>query len=202
MRLPTVLGAALGLIAVAAPQGALADRLIIKEPGNQPTYSTELEPHLVLGGVLPTLNAPDHQGFGLGARASFPVARDGFIGKINDSVAIGVGLDWVHYGNAWQGCVAYHDNGRTCADYERHAISYVWIPVVMQWNFFLSEQWSVFGEPGLALRFMSDEDRYGDTLRLDPFVLYLGGRWHFSDTATLTLRLGSPTFSVGVSFLL
>jgi hypothetical protein len=32
-------------------------------------------------------------------------------------------------------------------------------------------------------------------------VFYAGGRWHFADYAALTLRVGYPTFSAGVSFL-
>jgi hypothetical protein len=69
------------------------------------------------------------------------------------------------------------------------------IPVVMQWNFWLSRNWSVFGEPGGALRLRNG--------RVDPEpVFYAGGRLHFTDTIALTLRVGHPSASVGVSFLL
>jgi hypothetical protein len=71
------------------------------------------------------------------------------------------------------------------------------LPVVMQWNFWLHPRWSVFGEPGVAFRVR----RYRDN-KFDPFILYGGGRFHFTDTITLTMRIGYPTFSVGVSFLL
>ena len=30
----------------------------------------------------------------------------------------------------------------------------------MQWNFYLSRQWSVFGEPGLTLRYTADIDAF------------------------------------------
>jgi hypothetical protein len=70
------------------------------------------------------------------------------------------------------------------------------LPAVMQWNFWLHRKWSVFGEPGVAMYF---ED--GD-LEFTPFVLYAGGRYHFTDTIALTMRVGYPTFSLGVSFLL
>jgi hypothetical protein len=66
----------------------------------------------------------------------------------------------------------------------------------MQWNFWLSENWSVFGEPGTSMRIDDDKARF------DPFVFYAGGRFHFSDFVTLTMRVGRPTASVGVSFLL
>lgn len=39
-------------------------------------------------------------------------------------------------------------------------------------------------------------------LELEPFVLYAGGRYHFTDDIALTMRIGYPTFSLGVSFLL
>jgi hypothetical protein len=32
-------------------------------------------------------------------------------------------------------------------------------------------------------------------------ALYVGGRYHFSESVALTMRLGFPTVSVGVSFL-
>ena len=67
----------------------------------------------------------------------------------------------------------------------------------MQWNFWISRQWSVFGEPGFALGLISPGDD-----RFQPFVFYGGGRWLFTDRAALTMRVGYPAFSVGVSFLL
>jgi hypothetical protein len=72
---------------------------------------------------------------------------------------------------------------------------YYLIPVVMQWNFWLSRRWSVFGEPGMLLRYAEDD------VGLSPFVFYAGGRLHFSDNVALTLRIGYPTFSLGVSAL-
>jgi hypothetical protein len=70
----------------------------------------------------------------------------------------------------------------------------------MQWNFWLSRQWSVFGEPGLGLRYQGDPR--GHKLHLDFPELYAGGRFQLADTVTITLRAGFPTFSAGVSFLL
>jgi hypothetical protein len=64
----------------------------------------------------------------------------------------------------------------------------------MQWNFWLSRNWSVFGEPGGLVDF-------GDKTRVHP-AFYAGGRFHFTDRVTLTMRVGHPTASVGVSFLL
>jgi hypothetical protein len=64
----------------------------------------------------------------------------------------------------------------------------------MQWNFWLSRNWSVFGEPGGLVDFEKrPKPRPG---------FWAGARYHFTDRITLTLRAGFPTFSAGVSFLL
>lgn len=68
------------------------------------------------------------------------------------------------------------------------------IPVAMQWNFWFTPKWSAFGEPGLALRF-------GHKTRPFPHIA-AGGRLNFNDALALTLRLGWPTSSLGVSFFL
>ena len=109
---------------------------------------------------------------GVGFRGTVVLAQQGFIDKINDSVGIGFGVDYTR------------DN--------------IWIPVVMQWNFWLSEHWSVFGEPGFAFRF---ED-HGDKKNRADFTIYGGGRLRLGDRVTLTMRVGYPAFTAGISFLL
>jgi len=106
--------------------------------------------------------------FGVGFRGTIELVDNGFVQTINNTVGIGFGLDWV--------------DGRFT------------VPVVMQWNFWLSENWSVFGEPGGAIRFGK-----GDAKPIP--VLMGGGRLHFSDYIALTLRAGYPSFSAGISFL-
>jgi hypothetical protein len=88
------------------------------------------------------------------------------------------------------------NNQTQCYDSTYKPVSYFYIPVVMQWNFWISRNWSVFGEPGAAFRIVDPGSNH-----FDP-VAYVGGRWHFADFAALTLRVGYPDFSVGVSFLL
>ena len=63
------------------------------------------------------------------------------------------------------------------------------------WTFYLTREWSVFADLGFALRSNGFyENAYPD------FFGMVGGRWHFSDKAALTVRLGYPFVSVGVSF--
>jgi hypothetical protein len=71
----------------------------------------------------------------------------------------------------------------------------------MQWNFWFTPNWSAFGEPGLV--FHIDDDNYPNhhTFYIDP-AFEIGGRYNFNDSIALTLRLGIPSFTFGVSFFL
>ncbi len=190
--------ASMGLAAVPRAQA----QSTIKRPGQRPAYAFELEPHGLLGAFEPPGDGRG-TGFGLGIRGTIEVLKEGFLPKLNDSVGIGFGLDFVHYGGNGQvrGYCASFVTGpsgvpvcvETTSAYGRR--SYFYLPVVMQWNFWLHRTWSAFGEPGLSVYF-SDGD-----LRFTPFIVFLGGRYHFTDNISLTLRLGYPTISLGASFL-
>ena len=105
---------------------------------------------------------------GIGFRGTIELVDNGFVSSINNTVGIGFGADW--------------------------ATKHFRLPVVMQWNFWLSRNWSVFGEPGMVVDM-------GDKTRVHPAV-FAGGRFHFTDRITLTMRVGHPLASIGVSFLL
>jgi hypothetical protein len=170
---------------------------VIKRPGLHPDYIFEAEPHIAFGIWGGRGNDPG-EGFGPGFRGTIELIDNGFISKINNTVGIGFGVDWLFYGEHCHG----GGNDRRCHDRDRFVF-----PVVMQWNFWLTEQWSVFGEPGFALEFVDhdhdgpfeDDDKEVD---IDPFVFFAGGRFHMSEAISLTMRVGWPYFSVGVSFFL
>jgi hypothetical protein len=198
IRLLAIAGSALALLTGPGERSARADTVIIQHPGDHPRYSFEVEPHLLFGFIDPPGYA-NGAGLGLGFRGSIPIVKNGFVPKINNSVAIGFGLDFAHYGRAdW--CNHYDNNGH-CDDLG-HGDSFTefWFPVVLQWNFFLSRNWSVFGEPGVALNYHAWDAPHA--FDIAPVALFVGGRWHFSDKITLTMRIGYPAFSVGCSFLL
>jgi hypothetical protein len=161
-------GLALAAPLAIASSTARADELIIKNPGDHPDYRFEAEPHAIVG-YGPIIDRGT--GFGLGFRGTVIVMQNGFVKTINNSVGVGFGGDILF----------------------AHK-SYVYVPVVMQWNFFLSTHWSVFGEPGLGFSF-------GSTNIFHP-TFYAGGRYHFTEKIALCLRLGYPGITVGVSFLL
>ena len=184
----------------------------IRSYRDRPSYGAEVEPHLVLGWIEPP-GVGSGQGLGLGARGTFEIVGDGFIKTLNDSVGIGVGLDWIHYegdeltssGECTQR-VPGQNGGTVCTEVDGfHYDSdsdYLWIPVVMQWNFWLHRRWSVFGEPGIAIR-IDDMDHVG----FSPFVFWAGGRFHITNNMALTLRAGipfviTPYVSIGFSILL
>jgi hypothetical protein len=157
--------AAFALLAVSSEARAEG---IIRNPGDNPKYVIEIEPHLSVGYVDPFPGGA--AAFGFGARFSIPLMDPGFVKSINDTIAISFGADVLFY------------NSDTVA-----------LPVALQWNFYLAPQWSVFGEPGLEID-------AGDGARVHP-ALWVGGRYHFTDHVALTLRLGFPTLSIGLSFM-
>ena len=109
-------------LVVLSPAVARADEhSIIRSPGDHPAYIFEAEPHVLVGFAGPFDNDGN---FGVGFRGTVHIAN-GFVPSINDSVGVGFGFD-------------VGTNG------------HVLVPVVMQWNFWLSTHWSVFGEPGFA----------------------------------------------------
>jgi hypothetical protein len=189
MTTPRCLLAGSAALAVAFSPHAADAQGTIKRPGDHPHYGFEAEPHLAV---------TYEGGFGPGFRGTIAIWDYGFISSINNSVGIGFGADWLFYG---ENCHGGPGPTRIC---ER--VGDVLVPVVIQWNFWLHRKFSVFGEPGVVFHFQRGR---GDNLEFDPFTIYGGGRFHFSDSVALTLRLGAPrlfkrdnTITIGVSFLL
>ena len=163
-----VAGLALVAGALASSREARAES-IIKSPGDHPPYRVELEPHGLIGYGGPFLRGRGT--LGAGFRATFIIVENGFVKQINNSVGIGVGGD-----------VFFH----------RDATLYV--PVVMQWNFFFTEHWSAFAKPGVGVA-VNGRDYIHPNLSL-------GGRYFFNDKVSLTMRIGYPAFAIGASFFL
>ncbi|MEZ4223815.1 MAG: hypothetical protein R3B13_22895 [Polyangiaceae bacterium] len=204
-----VLGAVVGLSLLCAGGSAQAES-IIKRPGAHPHYAVELEPHFVFQWAN---RWGRDDGIGLGLRANVNIVDDGFIKKINDSVAIGFGLD-VTFNDDSCGWFWYRNDPRF-RDNFKCSVTEFWFPVVMQWNFWLTDVISVFGEPGLAFahRRWSYEwycntgagtqvCDYDDTDNdLEP-VFWGGARFMFSESIGATVRVGTPYVSAGINFLL
>jgi len=178
----------------------------IKHPGDHPDYPVEIELHGLWSWTH--YDYAPNDGFGLGARFSIPIVKNGFIPSINNSVAIGFGVDWLHYSG--DNCYDYGGPHYHGPCYDVGDANYVFFPVVMQWNFFVAKQWSVFGEPGLVIYHGFFDYCAGAPAGFNcgnptstgvDFAFYLGGRYHVSEHVALVLRIGYPTFSFGVSFM-
>ena len=182
-------------LALAGFEGEAHAETIIRT-GRPPQYGAEIEPHFNL---QPFNDYASTIGFGFGLRVSIPVMSPGFIKTIDDSIAISFGGDLVHFGGGDSFC-----DRNVCVAGPSYWALYA--PVAMQWNFFLTDKWSVFGEPGLVLRHGFAENCNVDGIdcsgrdSLRP-AFFAGGRYKFSDGASLTLRVGYPiAASVGLSF--
>jgi len=199
--------AALGVAMLFAPDAAAQ----IKEPGAHPHYAVELEPHLTVAWDRGPHDFAD-DGIGAGLRASIPFFHNGPITTINNSLAITFGIDWVHFG---------YDHARACRDFPEpfcddhdYSANAFWLPVAVQWNFFVHRRISVFGEVGLALvheRWSWARPCPGapgslcdytdsDTDFAEP-IFYPGARFMLSDNFAFTLRLGYPHLTLGASLL-
>ncbi|MCB9589458.1 MAG: hypothetical protein H6718_28855 [Polyangiaceae bacterium] len=203
----TIAATAVAAAVLALPNLASAES-VIKRPGAHPDYSFELEPHLVFQWDN---RWGSDDGLGPGVRFNIPFLDNGPISKINNNMAIGVGLDLTLGSND---CRWYYggrgvpwDNRNDCN------VTEVWLPVVLQWNFFLTDIISVFGEPGLGFVHRSYDwefycngangqiCEFDDTKNELEFVFWGGARFQFSDMVGLTVRLGTPYVSVGANFL-
>jgi hypothetical protein len=112
--------------------------------------------------------------FGLGFRGTLNLMDPGFVKSINNVAGFSFGGDFFV--------------GR------RHANA-LYVPLEAHWSFFFSQHWSALVEAGVGLRFFDDGTRVAP-------VLNIGGRYHISDNIALTLRLGYPALSFGVSIFL
>jgi len=77
----------------------------------------------------------------------------------------------------------------------------------MQWNFFVAKYWSVMAEPGVAFFTGFFDACNGVAGCVEPTrtglrpAFYIGGRYHMGEHVALTMRIGYPAFSIGISFL-
>jgi hypothetical protein len=207
---PTLASLAIAFAFLFVPARASAQS-VIKQPGNHPDYSVEIEPHIVFQW---TNHRWGDDAFGPGARFSIPFLDNGPISKINNNMAIGFGLD-VTFGD--NDCGWWFRDRRGNFDRGRFGndcnVTEFWFPVVLQWNFFFTDVISVFGEPGFAIAHRRWDWEwvcpdgfsvcdYDDSDTDVEFVFWGGGRFMFSDTVGAVVRIGTPSISAGITFLL
>ncbi len=192
--------AAVGALLLAKPAHAQ-----IKEPGSHPRYTVELEPHFVLQWTYADW---DSDGLGVGGRVSIPVMDNGPVTTINNSLAVGVGLDWAHFGGTCNATFRINNRpvGADCT------ANHFWIPVVAQWNFWFTPVVSAFAELGFAIQHASFDESCGpgvpapcglsDSYTRARPVFLVGPRFTLSNVFAITLRIGIPYLTIGGSFYL
>jgi len=141
-------------------------------------------------------------GFATGARFGIPLLDNGFIPSINNAVYLNFGADF--YWVRWRYCDAAPNPGPNC---HRHRWDYgpgLGLPVTLHWEFYFNENWSAFGEVGFQVYFSPwFLNGYGFADRMDWgywFIGAVGGRFHINEHVALTLRVGTPYASFGVTF--
>src|SRR5258708_10094872 len=139
----------------------------IKNPGDHPDYSVELEPHGIIGWGR---NYWGTTGFGLGMHAVIPFFQNGPIDTINNNMGIGFGLDWVHY---TANCNYWAPRGFYYGGCNADGNSYLF-PVFVQWNFFFTKIISVYGEAGLFIA--HDTFSYDGCQYLGGYACSISGR--------------------------
>jgi hypothetical protein len=120
-----------------------------------------------------TLLASDttNRGAGVGARAAFQFAPNGFFGA-TDSFALITGIDYI------------------ATSTEPHS----WVPLQIQWNFWILPRFSAMFEPGAALTF-------GSETRVLP-AFNVGVRYRVYKKLYVTGKVGIPSATLGLSLLL
>jgi hypothetical protein len=186
--------ASLPLAALAATESAKADVEIHAEGGpdryeGPANYGIEIEPHFSFGEA----NVYGNTGFGAGLRVGIPLAV-GHIGRVPDNIALSFGGDILHYDNCYFG--------------ERCGANYLLLPVAAQWNVFVHRRFSLFAEGGAFIyKGWFDGCGPGDNGCNAPSnfgilpTLAIGGRLHIGDDVALTLRVGYPMTTLGISFM-
>jgi hypothetical protein len=181
--------AVLTTLALGVPLRTARAESIVKEPGVHPSYRVELEPHFLFQPLEPPrVEVGAGPGFGPGVHVAIEFLDNGPIPTINNTMALGFGLDWIHF-----------TRGGRCIDAacEDTKVDHYYFPVVVQWNFWLTDRWRRVRGARLRVPLLP-----ADRGRLRQPHRRVGARFHVAPRMTLTLRAGYPTTSAGLSFLL
>lgn len=134
-------------------------------------------------------------GVGGGLRVSFPLVHDGFIGTLNNAVRLETGVEFYHW---------------SFGGFEYETIA---VPIQLRWDFFLTEQWTVFAALGVAVNVYYFEDDAGffdapeDTNlwgfgsgALITSAFGVGALLNLSDSISLRLDASLNLLGIGLTF--
>lgn len=134
-------------------------------------------------------------GFGGGVRVSFPLMHDGFIGSINNAVRFETGAEFYHW------------------SFGGFAYETIAVPLQLRWDFFLTEQWTVFAAAGVALNvyYFEDDAGFFDAPKntdlwgfgsgaLITSAVGFGALINFSESVSLRLDATLNLLAIGLTF--
>ncbi|MCS6799117.1 MAG: hypothetical protein NZ898_11420 [Myxococcota bacterium] len=179
------------LVVLAVPGGLVPAARSSAQTSRAHAESVHVDVHLDLGGW--------HGTFGVGARADVPVVPDGLLETpdVPDSLVVSAGAELLF----WDYYQHHHESDFGIAPL-----------VAAQWNFYVSDRWSLLAELGIAILFgdywhhhhhhRHDDDHPHAHAHIYPDVfLGLGARYHFGSRNALLLRVSWPAgLQVGLVF--
>ena len=149
------------------------------------TSRFDVEPHFVLGYGFDR-GSGYSSGYGFGVRFGVPLMPHGPT-NLNNSLVLSFGADVTYWNSRFQHNTFW-------------GTSEVIVPIMLQWNFYLSRWFSFFPEAGVAVGIGGCA---GCAFFAAPGFA-LGGRVHFDGRAgypALVFRIGFPVgFTVGIAF--
>jgi hypothetical protein len=142
-----------------------------------PKHVAELGVHLA-GETIPASDV-DSRGAGVGARLYINVLPRGLVTGVADSFAIGVGGDFI----------LSSDRAPEAGGPRKHVL----IPVTAQWNFWLTDHFALFVEPGVNMVF-------GAGTHVQP-AIYAGVRYVLGNSVSIVGKAGIPDATAGLGVL-
>jgi hypothetical protein len=170
-------GCARSLVAAALLVPSVAGAATSRGSSPNQIDNVRLDLHADVGG---------YASFGAGFRVDIPIVRSGLIATANDELAISPGVD-VFFANFNE---HYYSGG-----------PYLVPNIVLQWNFYLNERWSIFPEAGLAFYVGDGDELPRGRATYAALDLGFGARYHWAANRAFLMRVSSPTgLQLGVTF--
>ncbi len=135
-------------------------------------------------------------GFAGGGRFGIPIVQNGFVPSLDNAVYLNFGFDFYYVDDFW--C-----HGLGCDRAYRFAMGF---PIALHWEFYFNDTWSAFAELGLQVYLPPSFFHRGSfDYREDAgawVIAAVGGSLHLGEVLALTLRVGNPYISFGITLKL
>lgn len=137
-------------------------------------------------------------GFAGGARFGIPIVENGFIPTLDNAVYLNFGGDFYFVDDRRCRII----RGGAACEVGGYGVA-VGFPVALHWEFYFSDTWSAFAELGFQVYLPPSLFRDGYVDYYDHVgawvIAAVGGSLHLGDVVALTLRVGNPYVSFGIT---